>query len=140
MKRTVVALLLVFAFSLGLAQSSSLAVAVDVDDAICGEGIDPDNRPNICDDFEATNDPDTGTNPLYGPEGIITRAANGLSLAAGIIAILVIIVAGVKMSLSTGDSGKIKSSRDSIIYASVGLMVAILAQAIVRFVLNRIGA
>ena len=139
MKRIVLALLLTFVFVFGIVQSSSVVGAVDIDNAICGEDIDADNRPSICDDFEATNDTDTGTNPLYGPEGIITRAVNGLSLAAGIIAILVIIVAGIKMTLSTGDSGKIKSSRDSIIYASVGLMVAILAQVIVRFVLNRIG-
>lgn len=140
MKRIAISLLLVFAFSFGLVQSSSFSSAVDVDDAICGE--DSSARPDICGDFEATN-PEDGSeavNPLYGPEGIITRAANGLSLAAGIIAILVIIVAGIKMTLSTGDSGKVKSSRDSIIYASVGLMVAILAQGIVRFVLNRIGA
>ncbi|MDO8265399.1 MAG: hypothetical protein Q7T41_00485 [Candidatus Saccharibacteria bacterium] len=139
MKRIVVSLLLTFVFTIGLVQSSSIVGAVDVDDSICG--ADSSARADICTDFEATNPEDgsEGVNPLYGPEGIITRAANGLSLAAGIIAILVIIVAGVKMTLSTGDSGKIKSSRDSIIYASVGLMVAILAQVIVRFVLNRIG-
>jgi hypothetical protein len=112
--------------------------AVNVTDGACGEDVE--FKPQICGDFVQSSNPDTAVNPLYGPEGIITRAVSGLSLAVGVVAILIIIVAGVKMSLSTGDSGKIKSSRDQIIYASVGLIVATLAQAIVRFVLNRIGA
>ncbi len=136
-KRVLIAFFALF-ISLSVFSSFRIASAVDVGNAICGE--DANAHPDICGDFEATNDPDTGTNPLYGPEGIITRAVNGLSLAAGIVAILIIIVAGIKMTLSTGDSGKIKTARDQIIYASVGLMVAILAQGIVRFVLNRIGA
>ena len=139
MKKIIFALLLMFVSSFGaVAISSSSSVrAVDVSEVICGE--DATSNPDICADFNATKDKDTGTNPLYGPEGIITRAVNGLSLAAGVIAIFIIIIAGIKMTLSTGDSGKIKSARDQIIYASIGLIVAVLAQGIVRFVLNRIG-
>lgn len=119
----------VFSYSL------SSVGAVDVTNEVCNNST---NKPDICADFEATKGED-GTNPLYGPDGIITRAVNGLSLLAGLIAVIIIILAGIKMSMSAGDSGKVKSARDQIIYAVVGLVIAGVAQAMVRLLLNRIG-
>lgn len=109
--------------------------AVDIGDPVCGEDVK--FKPEICADIEPGKEEDA-KNPLYGPNGILTRAISGLSLVIGVIAVLVIIVAGIQMTLSTGDAGKVKQSRDAVIYAAVGLIVAVLAQAIVRFVLNRI--
>jgi hypothetical protein len=62
---------------------------------------------------------------------------NIISVVSAVAAVVVIIVAGVTMTLSQGDSGKIKSSRDAIIYAAVGLVVTALARTIVIFILNR---
>ncbi len=67
----------------------------------------------------------------------VQSVVNMLSIAIGFAAVLVIIVAGITMTLSQGDTGKIKSSRDAIIYAAVGLVVAALARTIVFFVVNR---
>lgn len=60
-----------------------------------------------------------------------------MSLVIGIIAVIIIIVAGVTMTMSQGDSGKIKSSRDAIIYSVVGLVVVALSRTIIIFILNR---
>ncbi len=65
------------------------------------------------------------------------NVVNILSLAMAVIAVVIIVVAGITMTLSQGDSGKIKSSRDAIIYAAVGLIVAALSRAIVFFIVNR---
>lgn len=65
------------------------------------------------------------------------NVVNLLSLATAAIAVVVIIIAGITMTLSQGDAGKVKSSRDAIIYAAVGLVVAALARAIVFFIVNR---
>jgi hypothetical protein len=62
---------------------------------------------------------------------------NIISVVSAVAAVVIIIVAGVTMTLSQGDSGKIKSSRDAIIYAAVGLVVTALARTIVIFILNR---
>ncbi len=110
--------------------------AIDVGDAICSEEVT--FKPEICGDIDPGKEEDA-INPLYGPDGIITRAVSGLSLLIGLIAVIIIIIQGIKMTLSTGDAGQVKSARDGVIYAAVGLVVAVLAQAIVRFVLNRIG-
>lgn len=65
------------------------------------------------------------------------NVVNLLSLATAAIAVVVIIIAGITMTLSQGDAGKVKSSRDAIIYAAVGLVVAALSRAIVFFIVNR---
>jgi cytochrome bd-type quinol oxidase subunit 2 len=59
-----------------------------------------------------------------------------LSMVAGIIAVIMIIVAGTKFITSQGDSGKVASARSSIIYALVGLIIVILAQTIIYFVID----
>ena len=120
--------------------SPSLVSAVELNDTICGQEAQ-DRReiePEICTDIEGSQGEDA-VNPLYGPEGIVTRAIFGVSLAIGVVAILVIIIGGIKMTLSNGDAGKVKGARDQVIYACVGLIVAALAQAIVWFVLRKIG-
>lgn len=63
--------------------------------------------------------------------------ANILSAVAGVIAVVVIIIAGITMTMSQGDSGKVKAARDTILYAAIGLVVVALSRAIVFFVVNR---
>jgi type IV secretion system pilin len=54
----------------------------------------------------------------------------------GIISVIMIILGGIRYTTSGGDSAGIKTARDTIIYAIVGLVIAILAFAIVNFVLD----
>ncbi len=134
MRRILAVFALIFMGFVGVV-SPSLVSAVELNQTICdGGGVEPE----ICGDIEGSQSP-TAVNPLYGPEGIVTRAIYGLSLAIGVVAILVIIIGGIKMTLSSGDAGKVKGARDQVIYACVGLIVAALAQAIVWFVLRKIG-
>lgn len=62
---------------------------------------------------------------------------NGLSLAffvAGIVAVIIIIVAGLSYTTSSGDAGKITRAKNMILYAVIGLVVIIAAYAITNFV------
>lgn len=59
-----------------------------------------------------------------------------LLFVLGAICVIVIIIGGIRYATSGGDSGQIKSAKDTILYAVIGLVVALLAYAIVRFVLN----
>jgi hypothetical protein len=54
----------------------------------------------------------------------------------GAIAVLVIVVSGLQYILSAGDPQKVARAKDAIIYACIGLVVAILAFSIVSFVLD----
>lgn len=62
---------------------------------------------------------------------------NLFSIIAGIIAVVMIIVGGIKYITSSGDSGNVQSAKNTILYAVIGLVVVALAQIIVKFVLER---
>lgn len=70
-------------------------------------------------------------------QGVLKLALNLLSIAAGIIAVVMIIVGGVKYVTSQGEASQTASAKNTILYAVIGLVVAALAQVIVRFVLSR---
>lgn len=88
---------------------------------------------SVCEDIQGDPNPTTGDNSIF------VIIANILSVIAGIIAVVVIIIAGITMMTSGGDSGKVKSSRDAIIYAVIGIVVIVLSRSLVLYVINLIG-
>lgn len=80
----------------------------------------------------------TSDNSLYGPSGIITRAVNIISILAGIASVIMVIIGGILYALSSGDSARINTAKNTILFAIIGVVIATLAQAIIRFVLVRI--
>jgi hypothetical protein len=85
------------------------------------------------------NQGQSGDEPLVGTNGTLITAANILALVGGVIAVIVIVVAGITMTLSQGDSNKVSDSQNAIIYASVGILTIVIARGIVLFLINRIG-
>jgi hypothetical protein len=59
-----------------------------------------------------------------------------ISLIAGIAAVIMIVVGGLKYITSNGDSSSTASAKNTILYAIIGLVVVALAQVIVRYVLT----
>ena len=57
---------------------------------------------------------------------------------AGIIAVVIIIIGGIRYTTSNGDAGQVKSAKDTILYAVVGLIVIIMAAAITQFVIQSV--
>jgi hypothetical protein len=68
---------------------------------------------------------------------IVSQVINILSLAVGVVAVIMIIVGGLRYITSGGDSGNVTGAKNTILYAVVGLIVVALAQVIVRFVVDR---
>jgi len=66
-------------------------------------------------------------------------AINILSLIVGVVAVVMIIIGGLKYIMSSGDSTSINSAKNTILYAIIGLVIVALAQVIVKFVLKRVG-
>ncbi len=56
----------------------------------------------------------------------------------GIVAVIVIILGGFNFMTSTGDPGKVKKGKDTILWGVVGLLVVLFSFAIVNFILNAI--
>ncbi len=79
-----------------------------------------------------------GSDPLTGPNGTLTKVASALALVAGVVAVIFVIVGGIKYIFSGGDASAISSAKNTIIYALVGLVVAVLAREILTFVLGKI--
>lgn len=61
-----------------------------------------------------------------------------LLFIVGAVAVIMIIVGGIKYVTSGGDQNNVKSAKDTILYSVIGLIVAILAYAIVKFVVTNL--
>lgn len=57
----------------------------------------------------------------------------------GVIAFLVIVIAGLRFILSRGDADKAAKARNTVIYAAVGLVLAVSAFTLVRFITEAAG-
>lgn len=68
----------------------------------------------------------------------MTNVINFFSLLVGIVAVIMIIIGGFQYVMSNGDSGKISTAKNTIIFALVGLIIVAMAQFIVHFVLGKI--
>ncbi|MBR2586960.1 hypothetical protein IKE71_01140 [Candidatus Saccharibacteria bacterium] len=75
-------------------------------------------------------------NNLIGNGGVINKITSYILYALGIISVIMLIVGGVKYALSGGDSKAVTDAKNTIIYALIGLAVALLSYAIVSFVLG----
>lgn len=54
----------------------------------------------------------------------------------GAVSVIVIIIGGFRFVVSGGNPDNAKKARESILYAIYGIVIAVAAEAIVRFVLN----
>lgn len=61
---------------------------------------------------------------------------NVMLFILGIIAVIMIVIGGIRYVVSAGDSSAVTGAKNTILYSVVGLVVAILAYAIVNFVIT----
>lgn len=67
---------------------------------------------------------------------MITIIINTLLTVLGMISVIMIVIGGIRYTTANGDPGTLKTARETIIYSVVGLIVAMLAFAIVNFVVT----
>lgn len=123
-KRVVVIVALIFAMvspvmvlasnSVGATDISSEACDLNPDSAACQELDDGDRLPGI-------------------GQSIINTAL----YIVGILAVAMIIFAGLRYIMSGGNAKRVEQSKQILIYSVTGLIVALLAYAIVNFVLGK---
>lgn len=70
---------------------------------------------------------------------LIKTIVNVLLFILGAVAVIMIVIGGLKYTLSNGDSSAVTSAKNTILYAVIGLIVALMAFAIVNFVIKNIG-
>lgn len=98
--------------------SATPAYAIDLFGA-CG---------NECTSLKRENDLDyTKPNRLWTIVGFALQILGG-------IAVVIIVIGGIRYSSSNGDPSRVKAAKDTIMYAVIGLVVALLATGIVSLV------
>lgn len=73
---------------------------------------------------------------LFGDTGVFKQITNTILYIVGIIAVVMLIIGGVKYLLSGGDAKKVTDAKNTVLYAIIGLVIAFLAFAIVNFVIT----
>ena len=61
-----------------------------------------------------------------------------LLFAVGVISVIMLIWGGIMYSTSAGDSNKVTAAKNTVMYALIGLVVAVLAFAIVGFIVGQL--
>ena len=92
--------------------------------------------------FKATTGPDACKNNAAGQNSCsltdnIQIIVNVLLFVIGAVAVVMIIIGGIRYVTSDGDSSRITSAKNTILYSVIGLIIALLAFALVNFIINQ---
>ncbi len=68
--------------------------------------------------------------------GIIDKVVNTMLFIVGILAVVMIIYSGIRYITAHGDKSQVESAKNTLIYSIVGLVVAIVAYAVVNWVVG----
>lgn len=128
LKYPLAALLLAFCFSFTFLAPTASAGLFDgaKSEACAGSQLTEASGPN-CTDTDEDNLSTT-----------INKGINLISAIVGVISVVMMIIGGIRFVTSAGDSAKVTSARNTIIYALIGLILVAFAQIIVRFVLANV--
>jgi len=131
-KRIAISLVVALGFA-APAFAPAIASAADVNQNLC-------NGANLSFAGDDANCSDSGTDVEAGTkfDGIITNVINILSLAVGVVSVIMIIIGGFRYVTSGGESGQVTGAKNTILYAIVGLVVVAVAQLVVRVVVNKV--
>lgn len=69
---------------------------------------------------------------------IIKTIIQIMLIVAGIIAVIMIIIGGIRYMTSNGDQADVKAAKDTILYAIIGLIVCMIAFSVVTWVIGKL--
>lgn len=73
---------------------------------------------------------------LFGEKGAFRQITNTILFIVGVIAVIMLIIGGIKYVISGGDSKKVTDAKNTVLYAIIGMVIAVFSYAIVTFVLS----
>lgn len=71
---------------------------------------------------------------LVGDGGVFNRITSILLFIVGAVAVIMLIFGGIRYIVSGGDQANVTAAKNTILYAIIGIIIALLAYAAVRFV------
>lgn len=69
-------------------------------------------------------------------DGIFKTITNVMLFVIGAVSVIMLIIGGIRYTVSNGDSTAVQNAKNTIMYAIVGVIVSILAYAVVNFVIG----
>ena len=69
-------------------------------------------------------------------DNTVKNITNLILWALGVVSVIMLVIGGFKYVTSNGDSNSIQSAKNTILYAVIGLVVAILGQVIITYVIS----
>ena len=124
MKKTVVSIAIMICAVFGLATLSTVSLSNNV-------------SAQVSDGIGAATTSEMEGRKIDGDSGLVKSVVNILLWVIGILSIIMIIFSGIRYATSAGDASKTKAAQNTLIYSVVGLIVAIMAWAIVDLVVNK---
>lgn len=124
MKKTVVSIAIMICAAFGLATLSTVSLSNNV-------------SAQVSDGIGAATTSEMEGRKIDGDSGLVKSVVNILLWVIGILSIIMIIFSGIRYVTSSGDASKTKAAQNTLIYSVVGLIVAIMAWAIVDLVVNK---
>ncbi len=73
---------------------------------------------------------------LFGDNGVFKQVSNTVLFIVGVVAVIMLIIGGIKYVVSGGDAKKVTDAKNTVLYAIIGLVIAFFAFAIVNFVIS----
>lgn len=125
-KLLVAGLLILPVFSFAIAGSGPMVTEV---------AAQPESLKKGAEDAKATGAPEA----IDGDSGVVTDMVNLFLYIIGIIAVIMLIFGGFQYLTSAGNQEKVKSAKNTILYAIIGLVIAIFAYAIINWVITQTG-
>ncbi len=137
-KKTLLALLAVplLSFGMGSAVLVTSASAASCQDSVNVDSSNPDKV--------GTNGPGTGACSVKtGSQNTsfvdtIKLVINIMLFIIGLIAVVMLVIGGIRYATSGGSQEAVKGAKDTILYAIIGIVVAVMAYAVVGFVTQNI--
>lgn len=107
----------------------ALGVSVVVDPAAVSAS-------SIFDGADAGQGDDVPGSLFDGSDSIFKTVVNILLYVIGAVSVIMLIVGGIRYTVSNGDAKQVEAAKNTIMYAIIGLVIAFLAYAIVNWVLT----
>ncbi len=79
---------------------------------------------------------DENQTSIFEDGGVFERVVNVLLFLVGAISVIMLIVGGIRYIVSAGDQNQVTNAKNTILYAIIGIIVAVLAWGIVNFLLG----
>lgn len=121
----------VFLLAVAFIPALTVSAAPNINDQLC-EGANLEfGSDEGCDTSEEQN--------AAAVNSLVETVINIFSWIVGVISVIMIIYGGFRYITSGGDTTKVGSAKNTILYAIIGLIIVALAQIIVKFVLGTVG-